>query len=313
MPNPNNITANAQLKGWLIVAFSAIITGTEAIFTKLSYAGGLDLYSVIIMKTGIALIGSLLVATLGKKPIFPSKQYLWPTMRSAFMYACVGIFLFQAYAYLPAGLAILFFYVSPTFTIICARLINGEAIRSSRVIAVTIAITGLILLFWTSVADISVLGVCCSLIAAVFAALYNIYLAKLMDQIAPETFACTQYMATIFFYLLLFLPMGRLQFHMAPAGIFWVSCLGVFATFLPMYMFYIGIRLIGGTKTSITYMLETPVTVILAYFVFGDTLTPIQLFGAACIVTAVGIPQLCDMLLFRRGQAVKSICLGEDA
>ena len=285
-----------QNKYWLIVFFSALIMGTEAVLVKLSYAGNMSMNMLVLFRSVVGFICFSSAAIITKKHIFPEKKNVFRVLRAAFFNTLNTVFLFTAYSYLPAGLAILFFYVSPSFTIIFARLIYKEAIKLSRVLAITVAATGLILLFWTSAADISIIGVFYAILGAACSALYNVFVGDLLDEVPVETYASTQYLFATFFYIVIFAPMSKLAFDFTAGGAFWAVCVGIFATFIPIYMLITGMRYIGPVKASITYMLEAPTSVILAYFVFGDTLTPVQLLGAACILMGVAIPQIFDMV-----------------
>jgi drug/metabolite transporter (DMT)-like permease len=55
---------------------------------------------------------------------------------------------------------------------------------------------------------------------------------------------------------------------------------------LPSLLFLAGIRLIGGTRTGILMLLEPVVALLLAAWLLGEALRPIQLVGGAAVLAA---------------------------
>jgi drug/metabolite transporter (DMT)-like permease len=71
-----------------------------------------------------------------------------------------------------------------------------------------------------------------------------------------------------------------------PAGWAWVACLAVVSTVAALSLFFAGLRRVGPTTAAILSTVEPVVTVLLAFVVFGETLGPVQLLGAALVLVA---------------------------
>jgi drug/metabolite transporter (DMT)-like permease len=61
---------------------------------------------------------------------------------------------------------------------------------------------------------------------------------------------------------------------------------------MPMVLFMAGLARVGPSTASIASTVEPPVTVALAWIVFGETLGPLQLVGGAFVLSAVVLLQL---------------------
>jgi drug/metabolite transporter (DMT)-like permease len=66
---------------------------------------------------------------------------------------------------------------------------------------------------------------------------------------------------------------------------------GIFAAAIPSLGFLAGIRAIGGTRAGILMLFEPVVGVVLAAWLLGEALAPIQLAGALAILGAAVILQ----------------------
>ena len=66
---------------------------------------------------------------------------------------------------------------------------------------------------------------------------------------------------------------------------------GVFGAAIPSLAFLAGIRAIGGTRAGILMLFEPVVGVVLAAWLLGEALVPIQVVGALAILGAAVILQ----------------------
>jgi drug/metabolite transporter (DMT)-like permease len=99
--------------------------------------------------------------------------------------------------------------------------------------------------------------------------------------------------ATAAVYALVSIAVGRpLDPRTVPAEA-WplLAAVGLVASFLAIQTFYAGARRIGAAKAALVSTVEPLVIVVLAWLVLGQTLAPIQLAGAALILTGVVVAQ----------------------
>ena len=99
--------------------------------------------------------------------------------------------------------------------------------------------------------------------------------------------------ATTGVYWLWSLVTGRpvLPAQIPPEAWFGLIGVGVVATFVAIQSFYAGTQRIGAAQASIISTVEPIWTIVLAYLLFGFTLTPVQLVGGALILAGVLLAQ----------------------
>lgn len=99
--------------------------------------------------------------------------------------------------------------------------------------------------------------------------------------------------ATMAVYWLWSLGSGRpvLPAQVPPQAWFGLLGVGVFSTFIAIQSFYAGAQRIGAAQASIISTVEPIWTVVLAFLLFGFTLTPLQVVGGTLIVAGVLLAQ----------------------
>lgn len=279
-------------QGALLVALAAFLFGTEAIFAKLGYNAGVNLITTLTVRFVLsAAIFSLMTALAGLSFRVPKKALgLFGFL--IILYLGIAASLYQAFALLPASLAIMFFYAYPALTGILAFLITREKINLTRSLALLISGCGLILLLWSSFENISMTGVLVALTAALLNALYLIFVPKMLDQVHQLTFLSWIFVTSAIFYTSLGVFSGTISFQFSLSGWFFLMSLSLIATAAATMAQIYGLRLTGPVLTGIIFTLEPPVTAILAFLIFGETLKGWQLVGVALILLAVLLPQI---------------------
>jgi drug/metabolite transporter (DMT)-like permease len=74
---------------------------------------------------------------------------------------------------------------------------------------------------------------------------------------------------------------------LSAAGWGWIACLAAVSTVGAIGLFFAGLRRAGPTTASILAAVEPLTTVLLAFLVFGETLSGLQTAGGALVVVAV--------------------------
>lgn len=74
-----------------------------------------------------------------------------------------------------------------------------------------------------------------------------------------------------------------------PQGWLLIAYLGLAPTALAYWLFQTGLRSVPATAASIVSMLDPVVAAALAWALFGETLTPLGLFGAALLILGIGL------------------------
>jgi drug/metabolite transporter (DMT)-like permease len=267
--------------------------GAMAIFGKLAYAEGATVGTLLAFRflfaSGLFWAGATGVA----KGVRPLKRQL--SRRDALIalglgaggYAVQAGLYFAALSRLDAGLLSLLVFTFPVIVAVAAVALGRERLTPRRAGALAVAIGGLAL-FVGSTGAVDALGVALGLGAAV---LYSAYIlvsesvARRMGPILLATLVCTGAAAALTVGALLvgeFRP-GALTL----AGWGWLLCLAAISTVAAIGLFFAGLERVGPTRSSILATVEPLATVVLAFLVFGDTISALGLAGAGLIVLAV--------------------------
>jgi drug/metabolite transporter (DMT)-like permease len=79
---------------------------------------------------------------------------------------------------------------------------------------------------------------------------------------------------------------GALDFGFEGEGWLWLGLIALISTVLPIATFFAGLARVGPSTASILSTVEPVITVTLAYLVFSEKLTLLQLGGAALVLLA---------------------------
>lgn len=280
-----------EKKGFLLVALSALFIATEVIFAKLAYDSGVGVVTTITMRFTLAcIILMICLYATGQKLRSPDDRKLLYFL--IIIYASVAAMLFEAFALLPASLAIMFLYAYPSLTGILSYFIDKERLSREKILALALSALGLVLLLWSSWNNVSVLGVFLALGAAFANSFYLIYSPKILKRVSELSLLSWLFLSCSIFYWATGLLSGSISFDFSSNAWFYLIGLGLISTAAATLALIYGLPLIGATRAAIVNTLELPFTAFLAFLVFEEVLTPVQFAGALLILLAVIIPQI---------------------
>jgi drug/metabolite transporter (DMT)-like permease len=270
--------------GITYIIISAASFGTLAIFGRYAYAAGLDTFTLLFLRfTFAALImaGLLLV----KREGLPRGRPLGLLIgMGAIGYVGQSFCYLTATQYASAGLVALLLYLYPTFVAILSVIFLKERLNRVKVIALALATTGVALIVdpqggqW--------LGI---LLAIGAAAIYSVYIivgAGVMKQVSAIASSTVIFASAGLIYGALMALNGP-RWPTTSDGWLTVAATVLIATVIAVVMFLAGLKRIGPTDASMLSTLEPVVTVVLAAWLFDETLLPITLLGGALILIAV--------------------------
>ena len=293
-----------QIYGYTVLILSAMIWGTEAILVKLCYGCGFTIVSLLSLRYTVSLPVFVLLTKKTGAALAPPRELLGPLlMLSANVLAGV-IMLYLALALLPATLAILFFYAYPSFTSLLHILLKRGPLGASRILALLISALGLILLYWSSSADLSFWGVACALVSALLQAGKLFQTASLLPHLGAarlnlfNAFTTTVAVGLFFVVQAIISPQGFGLAAISSLGWLLMLALGMFVTVFGNLFMAMGIHYVGAVDTSLVLLLEPLTTAALAFIIFGDLLIPWQMIGGLLILLAVALPAAKNLLTY---------------
>ncbi|MDP1715102.1 MAG: DMT family transporter [Anaerolineales bacterium] len=273
-----------KLTGILLIAISATSFGTLAIFGRYVYADGMDIFTVLFMRFGIAAIVMIIILLL-RKEHFPSRQIFAQLVgMGALGYVGQSFFYMTAIKYASSGLVALLLYLYPMFVFILSVLVLHEKATSVKVIALILALVGSALTVDPNGGQL--IGALMAIAAALIYSVYIIVGTNVMKHVSAVQSSAIIFASAGSVYGILTFVNGA---HLPASNAGWLAILGMIgiSTIIPVVTFLAGLERIGPTNAAMLSTLEPVVTVLLAAWLFGERLMPIVMVGGGLILVAV--------------------------
>ena len=276
-----------RLVGIILIAISAASFGTLAIFGRYAYADGMDIFTVLFMRFGIAATVMTVILLL-RKEHFPSRHILLQLVgMGALGYVGQSFLYMTAIKYASTGLVALLLYLYPMFVFILSVLVLHEKATSVKVIALILALVGSALTVdRNSPTSGQLIGALMAIGAALIYSIYIIVGTNVMKHVSAVQSSAIIFASAGAVYGVLTLVNGA---HFPASNKGWLAMLGiiVISTIIPVVTFLAGLERIGPTNAAMLSTLEPVVTVLLAAWLFGERLMPIVMVGGGLILVAV--------------------------
>lgn len=273
-----------QLTGMLFIAISAASFGTLAIFGRFLYAEGMDTFTMLFLRFGVAAL-VMSVILFVRNETFPRGKVLWQLIgMGALGYVGQSFSYLTAIQYASAGLVALLLYLYPMFVFILSVVILREKVTWIKVTALVLALLGTALTVDPEGGQL--LGILFSLSAALIYSVYIIVGTNVMKHVSALQSSTVIFASAGAVYGTLMAVNG---IHIPTSATGWLNIAGIVlvATVVPVVTFLAGLERIGPTNASMLSTLEPVVTVLLAGWIFGEVLKPIVLLGGSLILIAV--------------------------
>ena len=282
-----------RASGTLLCLASAAAFGAMGIFGKLAYEGGATVGTVLAVRFALAaLLFWMLLAVRGGLHDLRSigrRDFVLAFALGAAGYAAQAGAYFAALERVDASLLSLVVYTFPAMVTVAAVALGRERFSARRLAALGLASGGLVLIVaGAGTGALDPLGAVLGLTAAAVYCTYILVSEGVAARVRPEMLSalvCTGAAATL---LAGSAAIGELHPGDVTAG-GWGALAGIatISTVAAISLFFAGLRRAGATTAAILSTLEPVVTVVLAFLVFGETLTAVQLLGGAFVLGSV--------------------------
>lgn len=200
--------------------------------------------------------------------------------------AAQSYFLYTSFDHIPVAMTMIIFYVYPLFVGLFASAIGQERLTWSLGAGLVVAFIGLTLVFNVTGEGLNTIGAVFAGLAAISWTVIVVLSAHLMrgGDSRPVTLHIQFSAATIFGIVLLI--SGDAELPTTTKG--WTGFL-----LMPLFYgvaisaFFAANAMIGSVRTSLIMNSEPVATIVLGYLVLGQTLTPLQLLGAAFVISGL--------------------------
>jgi drug/metabolite transporter (DMT)-like permease len=281
---------SVRSSGTLLCVASAAAFGAMAVFGKLAYGEGASVGTLLAIRFALAAaLFWALLALRGTWPALPRRDVASGLALGACAYALQAGCYFAALERIDASLLSLLLYTFPAMVAGAAIALGRERPDARRLTALALASGGLVLVVaGAGTGALDPAGAALGLGAAVIYAAYILVSDGLTARVPPTALAalvCTGAALTLTVASAL---LGELRpGAVSAAGWGWIACLAAVSTVGAIGLFFAGLRRAGPTAASILGAVEPLTTVLLAFLVFGETLSALQSAGGALVVVAV--------------------------
>jgi drug/metabolite transporter (DMT)-like permease len=261
-----------------------------AIFAKKAYATGLDVTTLLALRFVFAAVLLWVVVAVRGGGLGDRRALLLGGLLGLAGYSIQAGLYFGALTHIEAGLTSLLLYTYPALVTVVAIALRRESADRRRLGALAVASGGVALvLAGGGVGDLDPVGVAMALGAAVFYTGYILISDGVVARTPPLAFSASVCTGAASTFAVVVLVHGFVT--PTAEGLVWVGALTLFSTVMPIVCFFAGLALVGPSTASIVSTIEPPVTVGLAWLVFGETLGSLQLVGGAFVLSAVVLLQ----------------------
>ena len=214
-------------------------------------------------------------------------QILKCALLGIFGYAVFSSCFFQALSGLSASLTVLLLYLYPVIVAAAAWVFFGEKIPASRLVAIPIALFGLVALVW---ADLHIENASALLFGLGSAVFYSLYiLASSRWLVGVQALVAVTYIQTFAGLTLgaLYLRDARHVSELFAATWPTVLAIALVCSVGAMSLFLAGLQKLKSWEASILSLAEPITGVVLAILLLGDHLSGLQGLGALAVLGAL--------------------------
>jgi drug/metabolite transporter (DMT)-like permease len=273
-----------RLFGIFLISISAASFGTLGIFGRYAYADGMDTFTVLFLRFGVA-AAFMTVILLLRKEHFPRGRILAQLIgMGALGYVGQSYLYMTAIKYASTGLVALLLYLYPMFVFILSVLVLHEKATWIKIAALLLALTGSALTVDPQGGQL--IGALMAIAAALIYSVYIIVGTNVMRHVSAVQSSTVIFASAGMVFGVLALTGGT---HLPAGNSGWLAMLGIIvvSTIIPVVTFLAGLEIIGPTNAAMLSTLEPVVTVLLAAWLFTERLSPVVMAGGGFILLAV--------------------------
>lgn len=265
-------------RGYLLVFLAASMWGTLGVFAKYLDGFGLSTFTMVFYRVLFAVL--LLTAYLKFRGITFSLDR--SRLKFYALYGFFSIFLFYTlYFYTvtisSVSFAVLLLYTAPVYSIILGRVVFREKLTPEKLLALFLVMMGVVLVNGAG-NDFSTKALVFGLLTGLTYALYGVLAKFAVREEEPEK----ALFYTLLFGLFFLLPFT--DFSVPAGAVPYLFALAFFPTFLGYILYNHALKEIEVSRASIIATVEPVVAIVLAFLLFGETLSAKQLAGAVLII-----------------------------
>ena len=192
---------------------------------------------------------------------------------------------------LPVGLSALITGLQPVLTAIFARHLLGETVSSKQWMGILIGFIGVVLVVFNKIhgPESNILGISLATIALLGITAGTLYQKKYCSTMNLRSGSVIQFSSSLIIVSLLAGSLETREIQWSGEFIFAILWLVIVLSVGAISLLSMLIRRGAASKVASLFYLVPPVTALMSFFVFDETLGPLELVGMAAVVVGVAM------------------------
>jgi DME family drug/metabolite transporter len=281
-----------ETKGYSLVILGATFLGTIGIFGRLIYLHEPDPLTVVTFRALIAFL-LLFFATIIVNPDslrIRKRDFLYFAVYGLLSVTFCFLLFFYAIKFTTIATATILLYTYPAFVVMLSTFFLKEELTKTKFLALLLTFLGCILVIQVydpAELKLNLRGIIYGLGAGLGAGLYSVFGKKAVHRYNPWT-VVTYAFGFGSFFLLITRGVRFLWRVDYPAMTWiWIFALAILSTVLGYSIYTKGLKYVEASRAGIVATWEVVVASVLAFVIFGESLTFLQIFGALFIFLGI--------------------------
>ena len=272
--------------GICLVLFAAVVLAATSIAAVISFQGGANPSAIVVIRFfgGVFVLFALLLVSRASAGLSMHDRIIAFAIGAA--QAIQSFALYSSLERISVGLTMIIFYVFPLIVGVLASAIGQERLTGRLVTALIIAFLGLVLVFNVTGPGPDLAGALFAGLAAIGWTIVVVFGTQLASGGDARAVTLHIQLSALILFSLSLVVTGEVRFPVSRDG--WLAlALIPFLYSAAMAAFFTATQIIGSVRTSLMMNFEAVSAIILGYLVLGQTLTSLQLTGAAIVIAAL--------------------------
>ena len=284
---------STSAKGTVFMLISALCYGVSPALVKIQFDFGLNSSSVLMYRSGFAVLIIFGIMLFQKKPVTVSRFDRKRLFIVGFFCALSLTVLVESYAFIDVGLASALHYTFPMFVNVLSALVFRQILTGSRLLSLLLGLSGVFVLAFNTSQKGAAFGIFLAVLSGFLFAVYMLVLERLPFENRNALLVTMYLNLAIALYTLLYnIAFARLRpISSLPSGLHLIL-LAVINGVLALLFFRSGVLLLGASRASIVATIEPLFSVMFGVLIVGEPLTTMLLIGLVLILVGLLIGNL---------------------
>ena len=279
-----------QIVGYAFAVLQAVLYSTMGIFGKLLYATGMNSHETVILRflCSTVLLGAFMLVWRKERIVSRQKAVYF---QAVFYFASAFLYFF-AVERMNAGITTVFFYLYPAMVAAINLAVFHDKLTVPVAVALILSILGLVLISGIVGGELTLdpLGLVFALASALAFAIYTVLIQITGRTEGSLTVTFTLSWTSLAAACIIFAPSVPTMLALTPYQMVIGCTMALANTILPVVLYIQAVKHIGGTKTSLIGISETPFSLLFAFLILGEVIAPME--GAGIVLIVAGIAAL---------------------